>query len=72
MSIDDIEAEVLKLDPQARARLAKKPLKAWKLLRTRRMSASGQRRLMGATPTGTQPQVLPVQPPTCFGTLGPS
>ena len=26
MSIDDIEAEVLKLDPQARARLAKKLL----------------------------------------------
>jgi putative addiction module component len=28
MSIDDIEAEVLKLDPQARARLAKKLLES--------------------------------------------
>jgi hypothetical protein len=32
MSIDDIEAEVLKLDPQARARLAKKLLESLEAL----------------------------------------
>ena len=41
MSIDDIEAEALKLDSQARARLAKKLLESLETLTARRMSAFG-------------------------------
>jgi len=72
MSIEEIEAEALKLDPQARARLAEKLLEVSRPSRTRRMRPSGWRRPIGAMPTGTHRPVLPVQQPTCFGTLGPS
>ena len=48
VSIDDIEAEVLKLDPSARARLVKKFLGSLRPCPTRRMSASGRRKPIGA------------------------
>jgi hypothetical protein len=72
MSIDDIEAEILKLSPRARARLARKLLETLETLSDEENDASGRRKPIGATPVGTRCQILLRLPPMPFGTLGPS
>ena len=62
--IDEIEAKALKLDPQARTRLAKKLLESLETLSDAENERLWARRLIGAMPSGTQPQILPVQPRT--------
>ena len=71
MSIDEIEAEALKLDPHARARLARKLLESLEGL-----SAEENERLWaeeaGETLTGTRGPAPHARPPMCFETLAPS
>ena len=72
MSIEEIEAEALKLDPQARARLAEKLLESLETLSDQENERLWAEEADRRDADWTQRQVLPVQPPTCFGTLGPS
>ncbi len=62
MSIEEIEAEALKLDPKARARLAEKLLESLETLSDRE-----NERLWAE-----EADRRDAQQPTCFGTPGPS
>ena len=73
MSIDDIEAEVLKLAPQARARLAKKLLESLEALsdeEAEHLWAEDADRRDAAWDSA--PGSAAGAPPTFFGTRGPS
>jgi hypothetical protein len=73
MSLEEIEAEALKLDPKARARLAEEEelLESLKTLSDQENEGLWVE-VIGAMPTGTQRQAAPAQQPTCFWTLEPN
>jgi hypothetical protein len=72
MSIDEIEAEALKLEPKACARLAERLLRSLEVLSDGENETLWRKRLNGATLTPMQRPALRDPRPTFCEMLGPS